>query len=314
MFAGQLGDGAATSIGEVEISHKDAAHVGFDRWELQFKGAGLTPYSRAADGRKVLRSSLREFLASEAMHHLGVPTSRAASICLSATMIVRDPDYSGSPIQEPASVVLRLAPSFVRFGSFEVCKTADRSNTGEPGPSAGQVDVVRQLADYVIKQHLPDAACFIGSDGSLYTKAYVAFYKTVVESTACLLAKWQCVGFCHGVMNTDNMSILGLTLDYGLYAFLDRYDDKFVGNTSDDSGRYAFGKLPEITLWSLKKFAEELSACLELEQDVLEQESTGIITLLSENYAAKVGLGRMYRGLRRQSHRKPASVHAKDRS
>jgi len=142
----------------------------------------------------------------------GVPTTRAASICTSATTVLRDPDYSGKQIHEPASVVLRMAPSFLRFGSFEICKTADRSNTGEPGPSAGQETVVHQLADYVICQHFPHAARYTDSNGQLTGKAYVTFYRTVVESTAKLLAKWQCTGFCHGVMNTDNMSILGLTL------------------------------------------------------------------------------------------------------
>lgn len=153
----------------------------------------------------------------------GIPTTRAASICTSGTTVLRDPDYSGTQIHEPASVVLRMAPSFVRFGSFEICKTVDRSNTGEPGPSAGQYEIVRKLAEHVIRHHFPAAASCSTSADRLDSASYLAFYQAIVESTARLLAEWQCIGFCHGVMNTDNMSVLGLTLGVGVSKFSVHY-------------------------------------------------------------------------------------------
>jgi uncharacterized protein YdiU (UPF0061 family) len=191
-WAGQLGDGRAISLGEVV----DAAG---DRWELQLKGAGPTPYSRNADGRAVLRSSIREFLCSEAMHHLGVPTTRALSLVGTGESVVRDMFYDGHPRAEPGAIVCRAAPSFLRFGSFEL-------------PYArGDVVLLRRLADFCIDRDFGGAS-------------HADWFGEVCERTARMIAHWMRVGFVHGVMNTDNMSILGLTIDYGPYGWVDDYD------------------------------------------------------------------------------------------
>lgn len=222
VWAGQLGDGRAISLGETTAG-----------WELQLKGAGRTPYSRGGDGRAVLRSSIREFLCSEAMHALGIPTTRA--LCLSS---------SDAPVYretiETAAVVTRAAPSFVRFGHFEHFAARD------------MLPELRQLADYVIEHHYPE--CRDGwqnSDGSNRGNAYAALLYAVGQRTAQLLAHWQAVGFCHGVMNTDNMSILGLTIDYGPFQFLDVFDPHHICNHSDTQGRYAFNKQPQVAYWNL---------------------------------------------------------------
>ncbi|CAN7983530.1 unnamed protein product [Ixodes hexagonus] len=259
-FSGQLGDGAAMYLGEV-INQKG------ERWEIQLKGAGLTPYSRSADGRKVLRSSIREFLCSEAMHHLGIPTTRAGTCISSATLVSRDMFYDGNPRDEKCAVILRIAPTFLRFGSFEIFKTLDQF-TGRVGPSVGRKDILVQLLDYSLETFFPAAMSTHFFFLQIYLKhgnnkeeMYIEFFKEVIKSTASLVAKWQCVGFCHGVLNTDNMSILGLTLDYGPFGFMDRFNPDHICNTS---GKYTYIKQPEICLWNLRKFAEAIQGAVPL--------------------------------------------------
>ncbi|MEG3002414.1 MAG: YdiU family protein [Comamonas sp.] len=220
VWAGQLGDGRAIVLGEA-TDPTQPAHG----WELQLKGAGRTPYSRRGDGRAVLRSSIREFLCSEAMHALGIPTTRALSLTGSPAPIYREE-------VETAAVVCRAAPSFIRFGHFEHFAARD------------QLTELRQLADYVIDRYYPDCR---NADGS----PYAALLRAVAERTAEMLAHWQAVGFCHGVMNTDNMSILGLTIDYGPFQFLDGFDPNHICNHSDTQGRYAFRQQPQVAYWNL---------------------------------------------------------------
>ncbi|HLM52293.1 MAG TPA: protein adenylyltransferase SelO family protein, partial [Pseudoxanthomonas sp.] len=196
-WAGQLGDGRAISLGEI-------VNRAGQRWELQLKGAGRTPYSRSADGRAVLRSSIREFLCSEAMHHLGVPTTRALSLVATGERVVRDMFYDGNAAPEPGAIVCRVAPSFLRFGNFEL------------PTSRGDYGLLRQLADFTIERDFPE----LQGDGEAL---YAAWFASVCERTALMIAHWMRVGFVHGVMNTDNMSILGLTIDYGPYGWIDDY-------------------------------------------------------------------------------------------
>lgn len=204
-----------------------------ERWELQFKGSGLTPYSRTADGRKVLRSSLREFLCSEAMFRLGIPTTRAGTCVTSSDTVERDIFYDGHPRQEKCTVITRIARSFIRFGSFEIFKTVDPMS-GRRGPSVGRIDIMKQMLEYVIETFYPE----IHEGHTNLSDRCEAFYREITRRTAHLVAHWQCVGFCHGVLNTDNMSIIGDTIDYGPFGFLDRYDPDFICNSSDDNGRY----------------------------------------------------------------------------
>lgn len=257
-FAGQLGDGAACYLGEVKVPSEQSPDLLLEnpsgRWEIQVKGAGLTPYSRQADGRKVLRSSIREFLCSEAMFFLGVPTTRAGSVVTSDSRVQRDIYYSGHPRLERCSVVLRIAPTFLRFGSFEIFKQADEF-TGRQGPSYGRDDLRRQMIDYVIEMFYPE----IQRTFPDHVERNVAFFREVMVRTARLVAQWQCVGFCHGVLNTDNMSILGLTLDYGPYGFMDRFNPDYICNASDNSGRYSYQAQPAICRWNLVKLAEALA-------------------------------------------------------
>ncbi|MDD0837560.1 YdiU family protein [Curvibacter sp. HBC61] len=224
VWAGQLGDGRAILLGETPQGH-----------ELQLKGSGRTPYSRGGDGRAVLRSSIREFLCSEAMHGLGIPTSRALSVTGSPAPVRRE-------TIETAAVVARSAPSFLRFGHLE--------------HFAARNDLVslRQLADEVIDQHYPDCRDHPRWPG----QPFAALLEAVSERTAALLAQWQAVGFCHGVMNTDNMSLLGLTLDYGPFQFLDAFDPGHICNHSDTQGRYAHNKQPNIAYWNLFCLAQAL--------------------------------------------------------
>lgn len=233
-WAGQLGDGRAISLGE-------AVTPGGGRWELQLKGAGTTPYSRMGDGRAVLRSSIREFLCSEAMHHLGVPTTRALSLVATGELVERDMFYDGHPRSEPGAVVCRAAPSFIRFGSFEL-------------PYArGNLDLLRRLADFTIRRDFPELR---GEGETLYGD----WFTTVCERTASLVAHWMGVGFVHGVLNTDNMSILGLTIDYGPYGWVEDYDPDWTPNTTDAQGRrYRFGWQPQIAHWNLGRLAQALS-------------------------------------------------------
>lgn len=232
-WAGQLGDGRAISLGELL--------AGGERWELQLKGAGPTPYSRGADGRAVLRSSLREFLCSEAMHHLGVPTTRALSLVGTGDTVVRDMFYDGHPQAEPGAVVCRVAPSFIRFGTFEL-------------PSArGDVTLLRQLVEFCIARDFPELQ---GSGEALYAD----WFAQVCTRTAVMVAQWMRVGFVHGVMNTDNMSILGLTLDYGPYGWVEDYDPDWTPNTTDAQGRrYRFGTQMQVAYWNLVRLAQALS-------------------------------------------------------
>lgn len=266
-FSGQLGDGAAMYLGEV-------VNQSNERWEIQLKGSGLTPFSRTADGRKVLRSSIREFLCSEAMHHLGIPTTRAGSCVTSDTKIIRDIFYTGNPIQERATVILRIAQTFLRFGSFEIFKPRD-DTTGRQGPSIGRKDILDTMLDYTIKTFYPKVYEEHPDDT---VQRNLAFYKEVIRLTASLVAEWQCVGFCHGVLNTDNMSIVGVTIDYGPYGFMDAYNPEHICNTSDDGGRYTYDKQPEICRWNLEKLAEAISMSLPVEQ------SKAVLPLYDECY------------------------------
>nr|BAB23774.1 unnamed protein product [Mus musculus] len=254
-FAGQLGDGAAMYLGEV-------CTAAGERWELQLKGAGPTPFSRQADGRKVLRSSIREFLCSEAMFHLGIPTTRAGACVTSESTVMRDVFYDGNPKYEKCTVVLRIAPTFIRFGSFEIFKPPDE-HTGRAGPSVGRDDIRVQLLDYVISSFYPEiqAAHTCDTDN---IQRNAAFFREVTQRTARMVAEWQCVGFCHGVLNTDNMSIVGLTIDYGPFGFLDRYDPDHICNASDNAGRYTYSKQPQVCKWNLQKLAEALEPELPL--------------------------------------------------
>ncbi|TAL84344.1 MAG: YdiU family protein [Rhodanobacter sp.] len=233
-WAGQLGDGRAISLGE-------AINAAGQRWELQLKGAGKTPYSRGADGRAVLRSSLREFLCSEAMHHLGVPTTRALSLVDTGAAVMRDMFYDGHAAPEPGAIVCRVAPSFLRFGHFEL--PASRGDTG----------LLRQLVDFTIRRDFPQLE---GAGEPLYA----AWFSQVCERTAVMIAHWMRVGFVHGVMNTDNMSILGLTIDYGPYGWVDNYDPDWTPNTTDaQRRRYRFGQQPDVAWWNLSRLAGALA-------------------------------------------------------
>lgn len=237
-WAGQLGDGRAISLGEL-LAPEGA------RWELQLKGAGRTPYSRGADGRAVLRSSIREFLCSEAMHHLGVPTTRALSLVATGDSVVRDMFYDGHPEAEPGAVVCRVAPSFLRFGSFEL------------PASRGDVALLRQLVNLCIARDFPE----LDDAGE---QRYAAWFAQVCERTAELVAHWMRVGFVHGVMNTDNLSILGLTIDYGPYGWVDDYDKDWTPNTTDAQGRrYRFGTQPQVAYWNLTRLAQALAPLFE---------------------------------------------------
>lgn len=229
VWAGQLGDGRAHLLGGVETPDGIV--------ELQLKGAGKTPYSRMGDGRAVLRSSIREYLCSEAMFALGIPTTRALGVAGSDQPVIRE-------TVETAAVVMRTAASFVRFGSFEHWF------------SRNQVDELKTLADYVIDHFYPDARAGHGNP-------YQALLAAVTERTARLMAQWQAVGFCHGVMNTDNMSILGLTLDYGPFGFLDAFDANHICNHTDQGGRYAYARQPAVGRWNLYCLAEALLPLIE---------------------------------------------------
>lgn len=258
-YVPQLGDGRAILMGEVKNSKGE-------RWDVQLKGAGLTPYSREGDGRAVLRSVIREYLCSEAMHGLGIPTSRALAILDSSQKVYRERIERGA-------LLVRLAQSHVRFGSFELFFYR------------GQKQEIGILADYVIKQHFPQ----IDPDDP---QKYLHFFDQVVARTASLMAKWQAVGFAHGVMNTDNMSILGLTLDYGPFGFLDSYNPEFICNHSDMAGRYAFDQQPDVAHWNLACLAQALTPLLPMES--LQSSLFRFPSLFASHYlnqmAAKLGI------------------------
>ena len=232
-WAGQLGDGRAMSLGEVK--NKKGEH-----WEIQLKGSGPTPYSRNADGRAVIRSSVREFVCSEAMHHLGVPTTRALSLVSTGDSIGRDMFYDGRPAMEPGAVVCRVAPSFLRLGNYQMLAARE------------EVDNLRTLTDFTIKHFFPHL-------GTPCKETYIAFLQEVCNLTAELMVHWMRVGFVHGVMNTDNLSVLGLTIDYGPYGWLENYDPTWTPNTTDaQHRRYRFGAQPQVAVWNLSRFAEAL--------------------------------------------------------
>ena len=263
VWAGQLGDGRALWLGEMDTP--------LGPMEIQLKGAGKTPYSRMGDGRAVLRSSIREFLGSEAMHGLGIPTTRALCVTGSKLPVRRE-------TLETAAVVTRAAPSFVRFGHFE--HFAHHAEFQRDGHMA-----LRTLADFVIAHHYP--ACRDAAN------PYLALLEQVTLRTAALMADWQAVGFCHGVMNTDNMSILGLTIDYGPFGFLDQFDPDHVCNHSDHQGRYAWSRQPNVGFWNLHALAQALMPLIadsDLALGALEMYKAAFADALLARWRAKLGL------------------------
>ncbi len=233
-WAGQLGDGRAIYLGEV-------VHAG-KRWELQLKGAGPTPFSRRADGRAVLRSSIREFLCSEAMFHLGIATTRALSLVATGDNVVRDMFYDGNAADEPGAIVCRVAPSLTRFGHFEILA------------ARGETALLKQLVDFTIAR---DFAELVLPDDDV--ERVGAWFGEIAARTAAMVTDWMRVGFVHGVMNTDNMSILGLTIDYGPEGWVDNFDPGWTPNTTDAEGkRYCYGRQPEIARWNVERLASAL--------------------------------------------------------
>ncbi|MGH8462618.1 MAG: protein adenylyltransferase SelO, partial [Pseudomonas sp.] len=247
-YSPRLGDGRGLLLGEV---YNNAG----EHWDLHLKGAGQTPYSRMADGRAVLRSSIREFLASEALHALGIPSSRALCVIGSSTPVWRE-------TQERAAMVLRLAPSHVRFGHFEYFYY-----TRQP-------EQQRILAEHVLSQHFPEC--------QTEPEPYLAMFRSIVERNAEMIALWQAYGFCHGVMNTDNMSILGITFDFGPFAFLDDFDANFICNHSDDQGRYSYSNQVPIAHWNLSALAQALTPFISVE--ALQETLTLFLPLYEAHY------------------------------
>ncbi len=289
-WAGQLGDGRAISLGE-------AVTPAGARWELQLKGAGPTPYARRADGRAVLRSSIREFLCSEAMHHLGVPTTRALSLVGTGESVMRDMLYDGNPAPEPGAVVCRMAPSFLRLGNYQLFA------------SRGEHDLLARLVDFTIARDFPwlheafpdpgsggagsgDAGRALAEARTLRRAAWVA---EVARRTADLMVHWMRVGFVHGVMNTDNLSVLGLTIDYGPYGWLDDFDPDWTPNTTDaERRRYRFGQQPAVAQWNLVRFAEAILPLFPDDPAPLQAALDGYVARYNAGYramsAAKLGL------------------------
>ncbi len=269
-WAGQLGDGRAISLGET-------INAAGERWELQLKGAGRTPYSRSADGRAVLRSSIREFLASEAMHHLGVPTTRALCLVATGEPVVRDMFYDGHPRTEPGAIVCRVAPSFIRFGNFEL------------PASRGDVDLLERLVGFTIGRDFPELV----ADGDIQALR-AEWFGQVCERTARMVAHWMRVGFVHGVMNTDNLSILGLTIDYGPYGWIDDFDPEWTPNTTDaENRRYRYGNQAEVAHWNLARLATALVPLFAGPEPLyagLARYRDALAAALRGNIAAKLGL------------------------
>jgi len=267
-WAGQLGDGRAITLGET-------INAAGERWELQLKGAGLTPYSRTADGRAVLRSSVREFLCSEAMHHLGVPTTRALCLVGTGEAVVRDMFYDGHPKAEPGAIVCRVAPSFIRFGNFEL------------PASRGDHALLDRLIDFTIRRDFPELS---GSGEALRSE----WFGQVCERSARMVAHWLRVGFVHGVMNTDNMSILGLTIDYGPYGWIDDFDPDWTPNTTDlERRRYRFGQQAQIAYWNLSRLAQALAPAFSSTtplQEGLQRYAECFVAADCDNIANKLGL------------------------
>lgn len=266
-WAGQLGDGRAINLTEIEHDGK--------RWALQLKGAGETPYSRTADGLAVLRSSIREYLCSEAMFHLGVPTTRALSLALSGDKVLRDVMYDGNPAYEQGAIVSRVAPSFIRFGNFEILAAQRDDKT------------LKTLVDFTIKEYFPDL-------GKPSKGTYLRFFNEVSKRSMDMVIHWQRVGFVHGVMNTDNMSILGLTIDYGPFGWLEDYDLGWTPNTTDSANkRYRFGTQPQIVLWNLLQLANAIYPLIEdagLLQEILNEYQEEVQVAYLEMMKSKLGL------------------------
>ena len=262
-WAGQLGDGRAINLGEIK------------NWALQLKGAGPTPYSRTADGLAVLRSSIREYLCSEAMHHLGIPSTRSLSISLTGDQVLRDVLYNGNPAYEKGAIVSRVAKTFLRFGNFELFAARN------------DLKNLKTLTDYTIKNHFPRL-------GNPCKEVYLKFFQEVTNKTLEMIIHWQRVGFVHGVMNTDNMSILGLTIDYGPYGWLEGFDLGWTPNTTDKQHkRYRYGNQPNIGLWNLYQLANALypliDAAAPLEK-ILEGYKSSFAQKSLETMRAKLGL------------------------
>ena len=257
-YVPQLGDGRAILLGEVRNTKGE-------KWDLQLKGCGLTPYSRQGDGRAVLRSTIREYLCSEAMHGLGIPTTRALCIIGSEEEVYREQI-------EPGAMLLRVAPSHVRFGSFEVFFYRE------------QYEQIRILADHVIAHDYPELI--------EHPQKYIEWLRQIVLRTARLIAQWQSVGFAHGVMNTDNMSVLGLTMDYGPFGFLDQFNPGFICNHSDHHGRYAFDQQPNVALWNLTCLAQALTQLMSIDaaKSCLEEYEKEFITHYYDLMRQKLGL------------------------
>lgn len=272
-WAGQLGDGRAIALGEI-VTDAGVRHT------LQLKGAGPTPYSRTADGLAVLRSSVREFLCSEAMFHLGVPTTRALSLATTGDQVMRDMFYDGNPEWEHGAVVCRVAPSFIRFGNFELPMSRD------------DTELLRGLADHTIALHFPEIAD--GRISGFTADDYVAWFGEVARRTADMIVHWQRVGFVHGVMNTDNMSIHGLTIDYGPYGWLEDYDPGWTPNTTDRQfKRYRYGAQPHIGRWNVTQLANAIYPLVG-EVDPLQDALTGYVDVFNHDWprmmAAKLGI------------------------
>ena len=271
-WAGQLGDGRAINLGELKTPNHG-------RQTLQLKGAGVTPYSRSADGLAVLRSSVREFVTSEAMFHLGVPTTRALSLGLTGDNVLRDMLYDGNPAFEPGAVVTRVAPSFIRFGSFELTAALQED------------ELLSSLANFTIREYFPD---LWPENDTPTDETYAAFYSEVVRLTADMINHWLRVGFVHGVMNTDNMSILGLTIDYGPYGWLEDYDPDWTPNTTDAHGkRYRFANQPGVAHWNLMQLANAIAPLI-TDTDLLQDGLDSYLPYFREGhqvmFASKLGL------------------------
>jgi serine/tyrosine/threonine adenylyltransferase len=272
-WAGQLGDGRAINLGEVKNNRNEY-------WTLQLKGAGPTPYSRTADGLAVLRSSVREFLCSEAMFHLGVPTTRALSLVLTGEQVRRDMFYDGNPQMEPGAVVCRVAPSFTRFGHFEILSARQ------------DLQLLKQFTDTTIRHHFTHLLS--KKSAEIDQEIYLHFFSEVCKTTAVMIAHWMRVGFVHGVMNTDNMSILGLTIDYGPYGWLENVDLDWTPNTTDAQGRrYRFSNQPQVALWNLAQLANALYPLIpdvELLQSALDDYRKTYVHVSNQHKARKLGL------------------------
>ena len=266
-WAGQLGDGRAINLFEAEGKTQ--------HWAVQLKGAGETPYSRSADGLAVLRSSIREYLMSEAMHHLGIPTTRALSLALTGDPVLRDMLYDGNPAYEKGAVVSRVAESFLRFGNYQIFTARN------------DIESLQQLVDYTINTHFRHL-------GSPSKETYLNFFEEVTQRTLTMIIHWQRVGFVHGVMNTDNMSILGLTIDYGPYGWLEGFDWGWTPNTTDrQHKRYRYGNQPNIGLWNLYQLANALYPLVEAAdgfEEILDGYKTDYAVKSLEMMADKLGI------------------------